>query len=614
MTAFATVAAADASHLSDDAVRRVGVELTRATGAPVGTARAGACTLLMSPLHRSDPRQPIVDVQTGIAVAGQVLLEDRQTLMSVLQLTGDASDLAIVAGAFARWGHGFAEHLTGEYAVALWDPNQHALLCARDGLGLRLLYVGKTARTFVVSNLLSSVLAHPGISRNLDDERLVAFLASGRASTATHTVYHSVQMLPEGHLLAIDLHANVDTLSRHWWMPAPEIRAGRDRREIPEGYRDVLAAAAADRSRDQPISIFMSGGVDSTSMAAAARTASPRGLLHAFTVLYSRLAAVDELSFATAAAERLALPLTMIEGDRHEALDAERGGLRLPQPLGEPTLADFRASLGRASQYSTVALYGEDGDAVFLPPGGRDLLRTGSFMQVARSAARYAITRRSRPYLGLRLRERVQRIAHARLNIAGSPPCADGITTPPWLTRSAIKLIHAPEPLRLFELPATSLPIHPTRSRTQDRLMTTVPPFAETIGPEVTQQKLELRFPLLDTRVLRYVFSVPPIPWCQHKELARAAFRGILPDLVLDRPKTPLVGFYEALVQSWRDRRGAEPPSVRSPLLREWIDERAWQHMLIAGHADDVMMAWRVIHLDAWLAERARCPEPLCTA
>jgi len=606
MTAFAAIAAADAGALTDHVVRRVGGSLTQATGTPFGTVRCGSCALLLAPLHPSDPPQPVVDRQTGVAVAGQVLLQDRQTLINVLQLATNASDLAIVAAAFTRWDRDFLEHLSGEYALALWDPKQQALLCARDGLGIRLLYVGQAGRTYVASNLLSGVLAHPGVSRDLDTSRLVAFIAGGRASTATHTVYPAVQALPEGHLLAIHLPADAQTLSRHWWMPAPATLRVRDRREIPEGYRDVLAVAVADRTRG-PTGMFLSGGLDSTSIAAAARQRSPADLLHAFTIVCGRLAAVDELSFAAAVAERLGLPLTMIEGDRHEALDAERTGLSLPQPIGEPTLADVRASLGRAAHHSTSALSGEDGDAVFLPPGWRDLRRSESITPVALSAARYAISRRSRPYFGLRLRERLQ-------SLAGFPPRQTRIVTPSWLTPGAMELTRQPEPLTLFGLRPTPLPVHPTRSRSQDRLVSTVPSFAETIGPDVTQQKLELRFPLFDTRVLRYVFSVPPIPWCQHKELARAAFRGILPDRVLDRPKTPLAGFYEALVQSWRDRSAAVAPAIRSPLLREWIDEPAWQRALGAGDPADVMTAWRVLQLDAWLTERAGPAEVLCTA
>jgi asparagine synthase (glutamine-hydrolysing) len=124
------------------------------------------------------------------------------------------------------------------------------------------------------------------------------------------------------------------------------------------------------------------------------------------------------------------------------------------------------------------------------------------------------------------------------------------------------------------------------------------------VSPELTGECMEFRFPLLDTRVIEYVFSVPPIPWCQHKRLAREAFRAHLPGAVVDRPKTGLTGFNDALVADWRRRTF---PSNGDSLIAdagisEWIDVTKWTAALRTGSTDDVMAAWRVIELGSWLA------------
>jgi asparagine synthase (glutamine-hydrolysing) len=636
MTAFAVVLAPHESLVTSHLLGRIGSALEAVTGARAGMTRSGCCALLLSPLHSSDPARPIVHPLSHVAVTGQVLLEDRRALIERLDLDRDASDLDIVAAAFNQWGTDCTEHLNGEYAFALWDPDRHTLVCARDGLGIRLLYLGEGAGSVVVSNVMAAVLAHPSVSGEVDAARLVAFLASGRVTTQTRTAYRAIRAVPEGHTLSIQFPTGSRTLRRHWWMPAPETIRARDDREILAGYRDVLAAAVSDRARDGPVGIFLSGGIDSTTVAAAAQDDARRGHLHAFTVVYRRLLPEDELAYAASVAARLGLPLTMIEGDRYPALEAERAGLGLAQPADEPTLADFRAVLGRAAQHSTVALYGEDGDAVFLPPGGRELLHAQPIGSIALSAARYSITRRSRPYLGLRLRDRLRPlIGRVRLQPDPARPLEGGhdqplfkrlldlmsmrpgqcpsIVPPRWLTPETVRLLQHDQPETLFGQRPMPLPPHRTRSRVQDRLTGTVPLFAETIGPEVTRQPLEVRLPILDTRVLRYVFSVPAIPWCQHKQLPRVAYRGILPDQILDRPKTPLAGFFEALVQSWRDRIGGHVPAT-SFMPREWIDWTAWHETLSVGRPGDVMMAWRVVHLDAWLGEQASRPEPLCIA
>jgi hypothetical protein len=156
----------------------------------------------------------------------------------------------------------------------------------------------------------------------------------------------------------------------------------------------------------------------------------------------------------------------------------------------------------------------------------------------------------------------------------------------------ATVLGHAPEPL----------PPHPTRPETQARLTSTTycRDFASTIAPDVTRQRVELRFPLFDTRLVRLVVSLPAIPWCQHKALPRRAYRGRLPQEVLDRPKTSLHGFNEALVAAWRQSSGGTPPILNGKLAA-WIDRDEWVRTLREGRFEAVMAAWRVLALDTWI-------------
>ena len=246
MTAFAVILAPHESLVTSHLLGRIGSALEAVTGARAGLTSSGSCALLLSPLHSSDPARPIVHPLSHVAVTGQVLLEDRRALIERLDLDRDVSDLDIVAAAFNRWGTGCTEHLNGEYAFALWDPDRHTLVCARDGLGIRLLYLGEAAGTVVVSNVIAGVLAHPSVSGEIDAARLAAFLASGRVTTQTRTAYRAVHAIPEGHTLSVQFPTGRRTLRRHWWMPAPETTRARDDGEIVAGYRDVLSAAVSE--------------------------------------------------------------------------------------------------------------------------------------------------------------------------------------------------------------------------------------------------------------------------------------------------------------------------------------------------------------------------------
>jgi hypothetical protein len=117
----------------------------------------------------------------------------------------------------------------------------------------------------------------------------------------------------------------------------------------------------------------------------------------------------------------------------------------------------------------------------------------------------------------------------------------------------------------------------------------------------VTRQRVELRFPLFDTRLVRLVVSLPAIPWCQHKALPRRAYRGRLPQDVLDRPKTILHGFNDALVAGWRTSRAGAVP-IPGGKLAIWIDHGEWIRTLQLGRPEAVMAAWRVLALDTWIA------------
>jgi asparagine synthetase B (glutamine-hydrolysing) len=267
--------------------------------------------------------------------------------------------------------------------------------------------------------------------------------------------------------------------------------------------------------------------VDSTTIAAAARSAAPALDLHAFTAFYERSPAESELALARAAAAALDLGLTAVVGDRHRALAAHESGATGAVPLDEPKLTDWRALVGAAAGHSSVVLYGEDGDSLFLPPEYGLLRRRQSRTSLACDVGRFVVTEHQLPYLGLRVRE--------RLGLT-KPPVSDAV--PRWLSRAARALLADREPPDLFGQHQAQLPRHPFRPRTQQRLVAGVPGYLTTLmSPEVTRQRAELRCPLFDTRVIQLVMDVPAIPWCQRKQLPRDAYAGILPDEVVRRPK-----------------------------------------------------------------------------
>jgi asparagine synthase (glutamine-hydrolysing) len=588
MTAFATVLYPPGAPQPPRDLSRVSAALGAVTGRPAAFVRAGRCALMLAPLHPDDPRAPIVHAGSGVAIVGQALVEDRASLNRTLGLREDAHALLTAAAAYLKWGDRFTDRLTGEFAFALWDERADRLICARDGLGIRVLYVAEAKEILLATNVVGAALAHPSIPGDADAASLVSFLRAADSGDPVATAYRAVKVVPAGHTVAVGGRAAA-SLRRHWYMPEPHtIHAGPA--DIVDGYRAVLAAAVADRLGDRT-AIFLSGGIDSTSIAAAA----DRAAMHAFTIEYRRFGRCDELRYAREAAAALDLPLSVVAGDDHDPLTAVASAL----PVDEPALEDWRYAMRAGSAYASVGLWGEDGDTLFQPAGARELLRAESPLRIAQAAVAYAVSTGRRPYVGLRVRERIglsKRIA---------------IDTP-WITPTATSLLERRGRPALAGGRPEPLASHPTRSQAHVRLTTNIArAFAVTVSGETSAAPIELRFPLLDSRVIRYVFSVPSIPWCQGKTLPRKAYSAVLPRSIVARPKTAVGGFNEWLVANWRATAQAKPEIMAVP--RDWIDVDQWRSALARGTANETMAAWRVLLLDRWLASAPQ-REGLCIA
>ena len=591
MTAFAAIiphrAGAERTGTSE-----IAAALSEVYGTPCDSALFDGCHLLAAPIVPGSEGHLLIDTIGGVAATGQVLLEDRRGLSGALGLSPHTPSLRLSAAACLRWGATCAERFSGEFALAVWNVRDRVFLCARDGLGVRPLFIATGTDFVVVSNILNAVRAHPHVSQEIDERALHEFLATG-AIPGTRTAYRSVVPLPAGHTLTIR-QAGESTLKRHWLFPARDGPVIRDSRTALDGYRETLGSAVRDRLEPRT-SILMSSGIDSTTIAAAAARL-PGAELHAFTAGYGHAPAASEIPLAQNAAATLGIPFTRVSGDTHAALDHLSRGRRTPQPVDEPALSDWRALIGAAAEHSWVALYGEDGDALFQPPAWRELRQVRSTFGLMLDMARFTLAARRPPYFGMRLRERV-----GLRTPPGPPP------PPQWLRRPSQASADGGEPDVLGHRPVPLEP-HPTRPRVQERLWPAVAGYlAGTLAPELTGHRLELRCPLLDTRVIRFVVNVAPIPWCQGKELARAAYADMLPESIIRRPKRGVAGLDEALARDWHQHHAGDAMTAAlcAP-LDAWIDEEAWRRALQSRDARTVGEAWRVLQLASWLSGRTR--------
>ncbi|MFI5230597.1 MAG: asparagine synthase-related protein, partial [Gemmatimonadales bacterium] len=232
-----------------------------------------------------------------------------------------------------------------------------------------------------------------------------------------------------------------------------------------------------------------------------------------------------------------------------------------------------------------VLMIGEDGDALFRPPGLLTMLRSWPAHDVLRRVISYTVSHRHHPHLGIWLRHRLR-----------APFGPREARAPRW--------IHAEALARAASAATPGAPAHATRPDAvgylSDPMWQSVLEAAQTA---YTGVPLEIVWPFLDVRLIQFVFSIPPVPWCQRKELVRRAFRGELPGEVLARPKQPLRGFFEEQAARWRS--APHHPKL-GDAVREFVDTRSVAGTLETGSVDEVHAVRRVFVLDQWLRNAER--------
>jgi asparagine synthase (glutamine-hydrolysing) len=536
----------------------------------------------------------LVTLDGATWIVADARLDARADLIAQLDRAGTgalegASDAGLILHAYQRWRHACVEHLLGDYSFAIWDRRERTLLCARDHFGIKPFYYACTGSAFVFSNTLECVLLHPAVDARPSEQGIADFLRFGYNEDPSATSYASVRRLAPAHRLRVR-HGAIRS-DRYWALPVDARIRYRTSGEYVEHFTDVMERAVSDRLPAGPVGIWMSGGVDSTAIAATARRLDEprrRRRIRAFTTVYETLIPDDERRFAAMAAEALGIEIQLTNGDRLPPFAGfEHPELLPPEPADDPYFAARLAQLREASVHSRVLLCGEGGDEVLWASDVLGLIGRQPLRHVASDAIDSLFRARRRPGSGL---FRALRKWRARRTSTG--------TDPAWLNRTFAG-----------RFPRREMPEHDTaaswastlRPEACRRLTSPLWPwYFEAADPGSTRLPLEIRYPFLDVRLVSYVLAIPPLPWCIDKHLVRAAMRGVLPDAIRLRPKSPL---REDPVRAYL-RAHRSPTFTGSRLgadIDPYVDRAAVPE--VPGDTADPWVDSRPYVLDRWLRQ-----------
>ena len=283
------------------------------------------------------------------------------------------SDCEVVLALHERHGEHLLPHLPGTFALALWDDRRHRLLLARDRFGERPLYYA------LVDGLLafaseSAALAAGGFDRGEPDPAAVAEMLRQGYVPSGRSIWSRVRSLPHASVLRWDTVGVPEV--RRWWTP-PEVRHGASMDESAAWLRSELDRAVRDQlEADVPVGAFLSGGIDSTTVAALAAEHHPD--LHAFTF---DMPGESELDHARATAAMHGMTLHVLSPDPGDVAEAiESLPTAWDEPFGDSSALPTRMLSEFARREVTVVLTGDGADELL---GGylvwtRGLLRPGT--------------------------------------------------------------------------------------------------------------------------------------------------------------------------------------------------------------------------------------------
>ena len=307
------------------------------------------------------------------------------------------SDTETVLHAYEQHGPACLDLFRGMFAFAIWDRVKHRVFCARDRLGVKPFYYYWDGYLFAFASEIKALFEHPAISPLLDEELLPEVLAFGYTS-GDRTLFRGIRKLMPGHHLTLDFNEPrpEPMIAQYWDIPAPVETADIDwtaetRCRLDESVHMRLMS-------DVPLGMFLSGGVDSSAIAALIKRATS-GPVKTFAVGYQE-AQFSELGHASAVAR-------FIGTEHHEAVvGRDQFFATLPrliwhedEPIAWPSSVSLYFVSKLASEHVKVVLTGEGSDELF---GGYERYRWHLLNE--RGAAQYQRVPES-------LRRRIQ--AHA---------------------------------------------------------------------------------------------------------------------------------------------------------------------------------------------------------
>ena len=278
------------------------------------------------------------------------------------------SDGEVIAHLYEERGPDFVRELNGMFAIALWDNRAKRLVLARDRAGEKPLYYWHRDQTLVFASEIKSLFEYPGISRAMDPTALTQYFFYGHFP-APRSVYAEIKKLPAAHRMVVEggeIHLEPYwRLQDHLRPPGQPRATARDQQALVEELRQRVREASESRLvSDVPLGVFLSGGIDSSTIVAIMSELTP-GNVNTFSIAFTEKT-FNEEPYANFVARHFRT--------QHHVVTADEASMRqaflfladhLDEPVADPAVIPTYMLSRFARQRIKVALSGEGSDELF---------------------------------------------------------------------------------------------------------------------------------------------------------------------------------------------------------------------------------------------------------
>lgn len=312
-------------------------------------------------------QQPMLDRRRRLAISFNGEIYNFRDLREELRQKGvtftTQTDTEVILKAYDAWGIGMLDRLEGMFAFALHDIDQAKLHLARDRAGEKPLYIHRGSGVLRFASELKGLLADPAMPRRINPQALDCYLAAGFVPGSLCMLEGYEKLLP-AHAMEFDLRSG-RTQTWSYWSPPGLTDTAAPPEALVDEFHDLLKTSVARQMvADVPVGVLLSGGIDSSLIAAMA--ANGTRTTKTFTIRFPGHRNLDETAHARLVAQYLQTDHVELEARPEDAFDLLPFlAAQFDEPLGDSSLIPTYLVSRLVRQHCTVALGGDGGDELF---------------------------------------------------------------------------------------------------------------------------------------------------------------------------------------------------------------------------------------------------------